>query len=76
MKYGVDSLTELHHALGIFDRASEDLEVRVFELERRVADDSANGIALIEKALNQVASKKTGGPGDQTGPEVIEWFCG
>ena len=76
VKHGVDPLAELHHALGVFDRATNDLEVRVFELERRVANDGPHRIALVEKASHQMAPEETCCAGDQADSEVIEWLRG
>jgi hypothetical protein len=76
VKHGIDALADFRHTVGIFDFASNDLEVWVLELEWRVANEGPNRVALVEKASNQMAAKETGGPGDQTGPEVIEWLCG
>jgi hypothetical protein len=56
VKDRIDALAGFHHAVGVFDFASNDLEVRVLELEGRIADDGADRVPLLEKASNQVAA--------------------
>jgi hypothetical protein len=76
MKHGVDACAGFHHAVRIFDFALEDLELRVLELQGRVANDGPDRAALVEKASNQMAAQETGCASDETGSEIVEWFGG
>jgi hypothetical protein len=63
VEHRIDALTNLQHPVGIFDFGSDDLELRVLELEGGVSDDGADRVTLVEKASNQMAAEEPGSAG-------------
>ena len=70
VKDGVYPLADLHHSLCVFDRAADDLQVRMLQMERCVSNDRANRMALVEKATHEVAPEKAGCAGHQALAEL------
>ncbi len=74
VKDGIDPFARLDHSVGVLEFAPNDFQVRVLELQRCISDHRANPITLGEKTSHQVTTEKAGGAGDETGPEIVQWF--